>query len=61
MTRGDAVMVLVRALSKAATDPDKRNTMVKVALDQHSKGNIVMIPEGSFRGLLATKGLEALL
>jgi len=60
MTRGDAVMVLVRGLTQAATDLDKRNTMVQVALDQYSKGNIVMNPEGSFRALMAVKGLEAL-
>lgn len=61
MTRGDAVMTLARALSTAATDTDKRNTMVQVALDQYSKGNIVMVPEGSFRSLMAVKGLEALM
>jgi len=60
MTRGDAVMVLVKALSKAATNPDKRNTMIQVALDQHSKGNIVMTPSSSFMSLLATKGFESL-
>ena len=61
MSRGDAVMVLVRALSEAAVDPTKRNTMVQTALDQYSKGNILMIPEGSFVGLMATKGFENLL
>ena len=61
MSRGDAVMELARALSQAATDPDKRNTMVQVALDEYSKGNILMIPEGSFMSLMATKGLENLL
>ena len=59
MSRGDAVMVLVRALSKAATNPDKRNTMIQVALDEYSKGNIVMNPEGAFMSLLATKGFES--
>lgn len=61
MNRGDALMVLVKALSKAAVDPDKRDTMIKVALNEYSKGNIVMTPEGSFTGLLATKGLENLM
>jgi len=61
MSRGDAVMVLVKAISQAATDPNKRNVMVQTALNEYSKGNILMTPEGSFLGLMATKGLENLL
>ena len=61
MSRGDAVMVLVKALAQAAQDPTKKNTMVQTALDQYSKGNILMTPEGSFTRLLATKGFESLL
>ncbi|WP_296891157.1 DUF4012 domain-containing protein [uncultured Methanobrevibacter sp.] len=60
MSRGDAVMVLVQALAEAAKDPAKKNTMTQTALDQYSKGNIVMTPEGSFTRLLATKGFESL-
>ena len=60
MSRGDAVMVLTKAIAKAAKDPDKKATMVKAALNEYSKGNIVMIPEGSFTKLLATKGFEQL-
>jgi hypothetical protein len=60
MSRGDAVMTLVKAISKAATEPGKKETMIKVALDEYNKGNIIMIPEGSFVGLLASKGLESL-
>jgi anionic cell wall polymer biosynthesis LytR-Cps2A-Psr (LCP) family protein len=58
MSRGDSVMVLVKALSQAATDPDKRNTMIQTALSEYSKGNILMTPKGSFIGLMGTKGLE---
>ena len=61
MSRGDAVMVLASDLSKAANDGTKRNSMIQAALDQYSKGNIVMIPEGSFVGLMASKGLGSLL
>ena len=60
MSRADAVMVLVKALAKAAADPDKKATMAKAALDEYSKGNIVMQPEGSFTKLLATKGIESI-
>ncbi len=61
MSRGDSVMVLVKALAQAAQDPTKKNTMIQTALDQYSKGNILMTPEGSFTRLLATKGFESLL
>lgn len=60
MTRGDAVLSLARALSTAATDPVKREAMVKVALDEFSKGNILMDPEGAFMSLVAAKGFESL-
>ena len=60
MTRGEAVLSLVRELSKAATNETTRNAMVQVAFDQYSKGNIIMIPEGSFVGLMAAKGVENL-
>jgi hypothetical protein len=60
MSRSDAVMVLVKALAQAAANPDKKATMIQSALDEYSKGNIVMQPEGSFTKLLATKGIESL-
>ena len=58
MSRGDAVMVLAKAISNATKDPTKKSTMVKVALEEYSKGNILMKPEGSFTKLLATKGFD---
>ncbi len=60
MSRADAVMVLVKALSTAAKDPDKKATMVQAALKEYSNGNIVMKPDGSFTRLLATKGFETI-
>ena len=60
MSRGDAVMVLVKALAQAAANPDKKATMIQAALEEYSKGNIIMQPEGAFTKLLATKGLESI-
>ncbi|MCL2115391.1 MAG: DUF4012 domain-containing protein [Methanobrevibacter sp.] len=60
MTRGQAVMSLVRALSRAATNEATRNTMIQTALDQYSNGNIIMEPSGSFMSLLATKGFDSI-
>jgi hypothetical protein len=60
-SRGDAVLEIVKAAAQSATNPDKKSAMINVALDQYSKGNIVMTPQGSFVGLLATKGIENIL
>ena len=60
-SRGDAVLDIVRAVAESATNPDKKNAMVNVALKEYSQGNIVMTPQGSFVGLLATKGIENIL
>ena len=60
MSRADAVMVLVKAVSKAAKDPAKKSAMLHAALDEYTKGNIIMAPQGSFTRLLATKGLESI-
>lgn len=58
MSRADAVMVLVKALSQAAKDPEKKSTMVQAAIKEYTAGNIHMKPDGSFTRLLATKGFE---
>lgn len=60
-SRGDAVLDIVRAAAESATNPDKKSAMVNVALSEYSKGNIVMTPQGSFVGLLATEGIENIL
>lgn len=60
-SRGDAVLDIVRATAESATNPDKKTAMINVALREYSKGNIVMTPQGSFVGLLATEGIENIL
>lgn len=60
-TRGAAVMDIVKAVGHSASDPLKKASMVNAALDQYSKGNIVMEPQGSFVGLLASKGINNLI
>ena len=60
VSRGDAVMGIVKAAAKAASsDPSIKSAMVNAALDQYSKGNIIMDKEGAFVGLLASKGFES--
>lgn len=59
-SRGDAVMNVVQAIANSASDPIKKSKMVETALDQYSKGNIVMEPKGAFMGLLASKGIDSL-
>ena len=60
MSRGDAVMELAKALANITKDPQKKNTMIQVALQEYSNGNIIMQPQGSFAKLLATKGIDKL-
>lgn len=60
-TRGAAVMDIVKAAGHAASDPIKKAEMINAALDQYSKGNIVMEPQGAFVGLLASKGINNLI
>ncbi|WP_405304738.1 DUF4012 domain-containing protein [Methanobrevibacter sp.] len=57
-SRGDAVMDVVRAAAIKAKDPKIKSAMVNAAMDQYSKGNIIMDEDGAFVGLLASKGIE---
>ncbi len=58
VSRGDAVMEIVKAAANSASDPVKKSAMINAALDQYSKGNIIMDEQGAFVGLLASKGIE---
>ena len=60
VSRGDAVLDIVKAASKKASDPNVKTAMANAALDQFSKGNIIMDNENAFVGLLASKGIETL-
>ena len=60
-TRGAARTHIVKAAGHAASDPIKKAEMINAALDQYSKGNIVMEPQGAFVGLLASKGINNLI
>lgn len=58
VSRGDAVLDIVKAAAKAAKDPEVKSAMINAAIDQYSKGNIIMDQQGAFVGLLASKGIE---
>lgn len=58
VSRGDAVLDVVKAAARAAKDPEVKSAMVNAAIDQYSKGNIIMDQQGAFVGLLASKGIE---
>ena len=61
VSRGDAVMNVVKAVAKAASgNTGVKSAMINAALDQYSKGNIIMDKEGDFAGLLASKGFESI-
>ena len=57
----DAVLEIVKAAANAASKDDSvKSAMVNAALDQYSKGNIVMDKQGDFVGLLASKGFNTI-
>ena len=58
VSRGDAVLDIVKAAAQKAKDPSVKSAMINAALDQYSKGNIIMDQQGAFVNLLASKGLE---
>ncbi|MBQ2665900.1 DUF4012 domain-containing protein [Methanobrevibacter sp.] len=61
VSRGDAVIDIVKAVANAASKDDSvKSAMVNAALDQYSKGNIVMDEKGAFAGLLASKGFSSI-
>lgn len=61
ISRADAVMDVVKATAKAASkSPDVKSAIVHAAIDQYSKGNIIMDEKGDFMGLLASKGFETM-
>ncbi|WP_407375740.1 DUF4012 domain-containing protein [Methanobrevibacter sp.] len=60
VSRGQAVLDIVKAAAKKTSDPEIKSAMVNAALDQYSKGNIIMDQQGAFVGLLASKGIETL-
>ncbi len=60
VSRGDAVLEIVKAAANAAKDPDVKSAMVNAAINQYSQGNIIMDQQGAFVGLLASKGIETL-
>lgn len=60
MSRSDAVMVLVKAVTQAMTDPKKKEKLLNEVINQYNQENIIMKPEGSFIKLLSTKGIEQL-
>ena len=60
-SRGEAVLKIVTAAADKAKDPACQEKVINAALEQYSKGNIIMSPQGLFMDLLKTKGIEKLM
>ncbi len=60
-SRGTSVMTVMQGMAIAAHEPDTRNQIMKMAIIQYNKGNIVVWPEEAFMQLLYTKGINAIL
>lgn len=58
VSRGEAVLDIVKAAADKAKDPNTKTAMINAAMDQFTKGNIIIDKESDFAGLLASKGLE---
>lgn len=58
VSRGEAVLDIVKAAAEKAKDPNTKTAMINAAMDQFTKGNIIIDKESDFAGLLASKGLE---
>ena len=59
VSRGEAVLDIVKAAANKAKDPNAKSAMINAAMDQFTKGNIIIDKEGDFAGLLASKGIES--
>ena len=61
VSRSDAVIDVVKAAANAASSSQStKSAMINAALDQYSKGNIIMDQDGAFVGLIASKGVESI-
>ena len=58
VSRGEAVLDIVKAAANKAKDSNTKNAMINAAMDQFTKGNIIIDKQGDFAGLLASKGIE---
>ena len=61
MNRSSAVQSIMKPLLKATKDPTKYAALLQVAIDQYSKGNIVVVPEDLFNQLVISKGINSLI
>ncbi|MCQ2972596.1 MAG: DUF4012 domain-containing protein [archaeon] len=59
-SRGDAVLVVVKAVAQKAQEPQYKTDLINAAITEYNNGNIIMYPEGAFMSLLATKGIETI-
>lgn len=58
VSRGEAVLDIVKAAANKAKNPDTKTAMINAAMNQFTKGNIIIDNGGDFAGLLASKGIE---
>ncbi|MDD3984516.1 MAG: hypothetical protein PHY59_01180 [Methanobacterium sp.] len=61
MNRRSAVQSIMKPILKATQDPTKYTALGQVALDQYSKGNIVVIPKDLFTQFLVSKGINIII
>jgi hypothetical protein len=61
MNRSSAVQSIMKPILNATKDPSKYATLAQVAIDQYSKGNIVVIPKDLFTQFAISKGINTII
>jgi len=60
MSRGNATQLLMKPVLAAVKDPSKSGALFQVAVQQYSKGNIIVIPSSLMTQFAISKSLKLL-
>lgn len=61
MNRSSAVQAIMKPILNATKDPSKYAALTQVAVDQYTKGNIVVIPKDLFTQFAISKGINSII
>ena len=61
MNRSSAVQSIMKPILSATKDPTKYAALAQVAVDQYSKGNIVVVPKDLFSQFIISKGINTII
>jgi Protein of unknown function (DUF4012) len=61
MNRSSAVQSIMKPILSATKNPTKYAALAQVAVDQYSKGNIVVVPQDLFTQFVISKGINTII